>query len=117
MRTSLNEHGCFPFSDLPAGEYSLAFYDGNYVPRYERLTLTQAQIMNPMSIALTPGGSLSGQILDEEQRPPERCRFSLIRAGERRGESGYISDSGDHAVAGDGTFCSPPLRRPEISAC
>ena len=111
MCASLNEHGCFAFSDLPEGEYSLAFYDGNYVPRHERLTLTQAQLMNPMTIALTPCGFLSGQILDEEQRPPERCHFSLIRAGERRGESGYISDSGDHEVAGDGTFCSPPLRQ------
>jgi hypothetical protein len=25
-RTPLNEHGCFAFSDLPEGEYSLAFY-------------------------------------------------------------------------------------------
>jgi hypothetical protein len=36
--TVLNEHGCFSFSDLPEGEYSLAFYDKNFVPRYERLT-------------------------------------------------------------------------------
>ncbi len=64
MCASLNEHGCFAFSDLPEGEYSLAFYDGNYVPRHERLTLTQAQLMNPMTIALTPCGFLSGQILD-----------------------------------------------------
>ncbi len=108
--TSLNEHGCFAFSDLPEGEYSFAFYDKNYVPRYERLTLAQNQIVNPLRIALTPGGFLSGIILDEEQRPPQRCHFSLIRAGERWGESGFISDSGDHEVSEDGTFCSPPLR-------
>jgi hypothetical protein len=106
----LNEHGCFSFSDLPAGEYSLAFYDRSYVSRYERLTLAQGQIMPSLHIALRPGGFLSGRILDEKQQPPERCWFTLIRAGERRGESGYISDSGDHEVSGDGTFCSPPLR-------
>lgn len=109
-RIPLNEHGCFAFSDLPEGEYSLAFYDKTYVPRYEHLTLTQSQIINPLHIALRPGGFLSGIILDEQRRPPERCHFSLIRAGERRGESGYISDSGDHRVAADGTFRSPPLR-------
>jgi hypothetical protein len=108
-RTPLNEHGCFAFSDLPEGEYSLAFYDRNYVPQYERLTLAQVQIMNPLYIALKPGGFLSGRILDDKQQSPERCWFTLIRAGERRGESGYISDSGDHEVSDNGTFCSPPL--------
>lgn len=109
-RPPLNEHGCFAFSDLSDGEYSLAFYDRNYVPRYERLTLAQVQIMNPLYIALKPGGFLSGKIFDEKQQPPERCHFSLIRAGERMGESGYIDDSGDHKVSGDGTFRSPSLR-------
>jgi hypothetical protein len=85
-RTSLNEHGCFAFSDLLEGEYSLAFYDRNYVPRYERLTLAQVQIMNRLRIALIPGGFLSGKIFDEKYQPPERCHFSLIRAGERMGK-------------------------------
>lgn len=109
-RIPLNEHGCFTIPDLPEGEYSLAFCDKNHVPQYEHLTLAQSQIVNPLHIALTPGGFLSGMILDEEQRPPQHCHFSLIRAGKRRGESGYISDSGDHEVSDDGTFCSPPLR-------
>ncbi len=95
---------------MPEGEYSLAFYDRNYVPRYERLTLAQSQTLNSLHIALRPGGFLSGKMLDEEQRPPERFRFSLIRVGERRCESGYICDSGDHEVFDDGSFCSPPLR-------
>jgi hypothetical protein len=107
--TVLNEHGCFSFSDLPEGEYSLAFSDRNYVPRYEDLTLAQGQVMNPLHIALRPGGFLIGKILDEEQQPPERCWFTVIRSGERRGESGYISDLGDHRVSEDGTFRSPPL--------
>lgn len=66
--------------------------------------------MPSLHIALRPGGFLSGRILDEKQQPPESCHFSLIRVGERWGESGYISDSGDHKVSDDGTFCSPPLR-------
>jgi Carboxypeptidase regulatory-like domain len=107
--TSLDEHGCFSFSDLCEGEYSLAFQDKNFVPRYERLTLAQGQILPSLHIALRPGGVLSGRILDDKQQPPERCWFTLVRAGERRGESGYISDSGDHKVSDDGTFCSPPL--------
>jgi len=106
---TLNEHGCFSFSDLPEGEYSLAFHDRKYVRRYERLTFNEGETINALHIALKPGGFLSGKILDEKQQPPERCHFSLIRAGKRRGESGYISDSGDHQVSDDGTFCSPPL--------
>ncbi|MGF7183898.1 hypothetical protein [Tunturiibacter psychrotolerans] len=106
---ALNEHGYFSFPDLPEGEYSLAFFDGNYVPRYERLILAHGEIMPSLHIALRRGGFLSGRIFDEKQQPPERCWFTLIRAGERRGESGYISDSGDHKVSNDGTFCSPPL--------
>ena len=35
--------------------------------------------------------------------------FTLLRAGEREGRSGYVNDSGDHRVSEDGTFCSPPL--------
>jgi hypothetical protein len=107
---SLNEHGCFAFSDLHEGQYSLAFYDSKYTTRYEDFTLAQGQMMPSLHIALRPGGFLSGRILDDKQHPPERCWFTLVRAGERRGESGYISDSGDHEVSDDGTFCSPPLR-------
>lgn len=106
----LNEHGCFTLPDLPEGKYSLAFYDRKYVSRYEELTLAQGQSIDAMRIALKPGGFLSGSILDEAQRPPERCYIHLIRLSERKGESGYISDSCDHKVSDDGTFCSPPLR-------
>src|ERR1700678_4396113 len=74
--TVLNEHGCFSFSGLHEGEYSLAFYDRNYVPRYESLTLAQGQMMPSLHIALIPGGVLSGSILDEKQQPPERCWFT-----------------------------------------
>jgi len=108
--TTLNEHGCFSFSELPEGEYSLAFYDKKYVRRYERLTFNESETISALHIALKPGGFLSGKIMDENQQPPERCHFSLIRTGERRGESGYIGDSGDHKVSEDGSFCSPPLR-------
>jgi hypothetical protein len=68
----LNQHGCFSFRDLPEGEYSLVFYDKNFVPRYERLTLAQGQVIPPLHIALRPGGLLSGRILDDKQQPPER---------------------------------------------
>jgi hypothetical protein len=63
-----------------------------------------------MTVQLSPAGFLSGQILDERGEPPERCWFTLIREGERRGISGYVSDSGDHDISKDGRFCSPPLR-------
>jgi hypothetical protein len=108
-RTMLDEHGCFSFADLSEGDYSLAFYDTKYVPRYERLTFAEDERLNALHIALTPGGFLSGRILDEKQLPPWSCCFTLIRAGERGGKSGYISDSGDHRISEDGTFCSPPL--------
>jgi hypothetical protein len=80
--------------------------DSKYTTRYEDFTLVQGESMTALNIALRPGGFLVGKIFDENQLPPERCWFTLIRAG----ESGYISDSGDHKVSDDGTFCSPPLR-------
>jgi hypothetical protein len=107
--TVLDKHGCFSLDDLPEGDYSLAFYDAKYVPRYERLTVAEGGPLNALRIALKPGGFLSGRILDEKRLPPWRCCFTLIRAGERGGESGYISDSGDHRISDDGAFCSPPL--------
>jgi carboxypeptidase family protein len=107
--TVLDKHGCFSFADLSAGDYSLAFYDSKYAPRYERLTLVEGEPLGALHIALRPGAFLSGRILDEKHMPPWRCWFTLIRAGERGGKSGYISDSGDHSIADDGTFHSPPL--------
>jgi Carboxypeptidase regulatory-like domain len=107
--TVLDEHGCFSFAELREGDYSLAFYDSKYVPRYERLTLAEGKPVDALHIALRPGAFLSGRILDEKHLPPWRCWFTLIRAGERGGKSGYISDSGDHRISEDGTFCSPPM--------
>jgi hypothetical protein len=108
-RTTLDEHGCFSFADLSEGDYSLALYDSRYVHRYERLTLSAGETLNALRIALRPGGFLSGKILDETQQPPWRCFYTLIRAGERWGKSGYVSDSGDHRISDDGAFYSPPL--------
>jgi hypothetical protein len=107
--TVLDEHGCFSFADLSAGDYSLGCYDSKYVSRYERLTLAEGKPLGALHIALKPGAFLSGRILDENHMPPWRCHFTLIRAAERGGKSGYISDSGDHRIADDGTFRSPPL--------
>lgn len=47
--------------------------------------------------------------MDDEGFPPQRCYFTLIIAGNRRGKSGYISNSGDHEVDKEGHFSSPPL--------
>jgi len=108
-RASIDERGFFTFADLPHGEYSLAIYDPHFAPHYERIILGENEILDNLHISLTPAGFLSGQILDEEGRPPQKCWFTLLRAGERRGRAGYISDSGDHQVSTDGSFSSPPL--------
>jgi Carboxypeptidase regulatory-like domain len=104
-----NEDGSFWFDDLPEGDYKLAVYSPRHVTSYENITLL-ADAAKVMTVQLSPGGFLSGQILDEYGEPPERCWFTLIRGGERRGRSGYVSDSGDHDISKDGRFCSPPLR-------
>lgn len=109
MRAESHVDGSFSFTDLSAGEYSLAVYDPHYAPLYERFAL-MADDSEVLELHLTPGGFLSGQVLDEEGQPPERCWFTLLRSGERRGRSGYITDSGDHEISEDGKFSSPPLR-------
>jgi hypothetical protein len=108
-RAESNEDGSFSFNELSQGEYSLAVYDPQYAPHHERFDLTPED-SKVLELHLTPGGFLSGQALDEEGQPPERCWFTLFRAGARGDKSGYISDSGDHRISKDGTFRSPPLR-------
>jgi len=101
--------GSYSFDDLPEGDYSAAVYSPRHVALYERFTLLPGAT-KVMTLQLSPAGFLSGQILDERGEPPERCWFTLIREGERRGRTGYICDSGDHVISKDGRFCSPPLR-------
>jgi hypothetical protein len=109
-RCALNKQdGEYPFNDLPEGDYSLAVYSPSHVAFYQRFTQT-SEAKKVMTVQLSPAGFLSGQILDERGEPPERCWFTLIREGERKGRSGYVSDSGDHEISKDGEFCSPPLR-------
>lgn len=108
--TQADERGRFVFSSLPAGEYSLGVYDDRYTPLYRKLSLKEGESIENLEMALTPAAFLKGKILDEEGHPPQRCHVTLIREGIRRGKSGYISDSGDHRIAQDGSFSSPPLR-------
>lgn len=109
-RCALNrQDGEYWFNDLPEGDYSLAVHSPHHVAFYERFTQS-SEVRNVMAVQLSPAGFLSGRILDERGEAPERCWFTLIREGERGGRSGYVSDSGDHEVADDGGFCSPPLR-------
>jgi hypothetical protein len=109
-RCALNrQDGEYSFNDLPEGDYSLAVYSPYHVAFYERFTQT-SEVRNVMSVQLSPAGFLTGRILDERGQPPERCWFTLIREGEGRGRSGYVSDSGDHEVSDDGEFHSPPLK-------
>jgi|GEM_PF-3461795 len=103
-----NGDGSFSFAGLDEGEYSLGIYDANYPSLYENVTLAHGD-SKVLELGLTPGGFLTGQILDEEGHPPQRCHFTLLKAGERRGKSGYINDSGDRVVAEDGQFRSPAL--------
>ena len=107
--TQTDEFGRFSFHSLPAGKYSLGIYDARYAPLYHRIVLEEGENVDNLQIALTPGAFIKGRILDEEGAPPRYCHFTLIRAGNRGEQSGYVSDSGDHKVDKDGWFCSPPL--------
>ncbi|QHN03012.1 carboxypeptidase-like regulatory domain-containing protein [Granulicella sp. WH15] len=108
--TQADELGRFAFRSLTPGGYNLGIYDDRYVPLYRDLILEEGTSIEDLRISLTPAAFIKGQILDEDGVPPQHCHFTLIRAGNRRGKSGYISDSGDHAVDKDGHFASPPLR-------
>jgi Carboxypeptidase regulatory-like domain len=101
--------GRFTFRSLPPGRYSLRVHDDCYAPLYRKLILEEGETVENLQISLTPGAFIKGRILDEEGLPPQRCHFTLIKAGNQGGKSGYISDSGDHAVDEDGCFVSPPL--------
>jgi hypothetical protein len=107
--TQTDDSGRFAFISLPTGEYNLGVYDKRYAPLYRNLILAEGQTIENLEIAVTPGAFIKGLILDEEGRPPHRSHMTLIREGTRSGRSGFISDSGDHKIAQDGSLSSPPL--------
>jgi hypothetical protein len=98
-----------PFEDYPPGKYSFGVHDDRYARLCRNLVLEEGESVENFEFRLTPGAFIKGQVLDEDANPPLRCHFSLIRAGDRNGRSGYISDSGVHKVEEDGRFSSPPL--------
>jgi hypothetical protein len=105
----LDKDGRFSFSSLHAGEYSLSAYSEEFVYWHQSLTLSEGQDADNLQIALTRGGRITGQLLDENGRPPQQGLLTLLRQGERNGRSGFISVSGDHQAGKDGRFQSPPL--------
>jgi hypothetical protein len=107
--TQADEHGRFAFPSLPAGEYSLGVYDNRYAPLYRKLSLQEGESIENLEMTLTPGAFLKGRLINGDGQPPMRSHVTLIREGTRRGKSGYIKDSGDHRIAQDGSFSSPPL--------
>jgi len=107
--TVLDEDGRFSFSSLCAGEYSLSAYSDDFVYWHRSLTLGEGQSVDNLQVALTRGGRIVGQLLDEEGRPPQQGLLTLLRQGERNGRSGLIDMSGDHQAGKDGRFQSPPL--------
>jgi hypothetical protein len=108
--TRADELGRFAFTSLPSGEYCLGVHDNRYAPLYRDLILEEGETIENLEIALTPAAFIKGRILDEEGHPPQRCHVTLITEGTRKGRFGYINDYGDHKVAQDGRFSSPPLR-------
>ncbi|MBZ5577711.1 MAG: carboxypeptidase regulatory-like domain-containing protein [Acidobacteriia bacterium] len=77
--------GQFAFRKLPAGQYMLRAQSVKYpnaVNVYDAawqisVTVTAEEEKSDVELLLTPGGSLSGRILDEEGSPMPRC---LVRA-------------------------------------
>lgn len=106
----VDKRGTFSFAGLAEGEYSLGIYDDKFVRHHERMELGASETLKDLRIELTPGGFLSGRILDEDGRPPQSSCFTLLKWGKQRGKIGYHSNSGDHRVSReDGSFISPPL--------
>jgi hypothetical protein len=101
--------GKFSFSSIGAGKYSLSVYDENFVYWHQSLMLSEGQSINNLQVALSRGGRIVGQMLDEEGSPPQQGLLTLLRQGERHGRTGLINDSGDHKATEDGKFQSPRL--------
>ena len=68
---------------------------------------SEGQSTNDLQVALTRGGRIVGQMLNEDGRPPKQGLLTLLRPGEQNGRSGFINVSGDHQAAEDGRFQSP----------
>lgn len=83
--TDLDQLGRFAFRSLSPGTYSLGFHEDRYAPHYHDLTLEEGVSIEDLHVRLTPGAFLAGRVLDENGLPPQRCHFTLIGAGSRRG--------------------------------
>ncbi|MBI2683034.1 MAG: carboxypeptidase regulatory-like domain-containing protein [Acidobacteriales bacterium] len=115
--TVTKEDGLYLIKDIPAGSYRLTVNRNGYVRQAygQRGTrnpgtvvqLTAGQTMNGMNFRLTPGGVVSGRIVDEDGEPLARVALQLLRYtyvdGERRlqpSDSATTDDRGEFRIFG-----------------
>jgi hypothetical protein len=56
-----------------------------------------------------PDAFLAGRLVDENDLPPLTACYTIVTDGTLHGKSGFVKIRGDHQLAKDGTFLSPPL--------
>lgn len=57
----------------------------------------------------TSGAFLAGKLVDESDLSPLTACYTIVTEGTLHGQSGFVKIRGDHQLAQDGTFSSPPL--------
>jgi hypothetical protein len=56
--------------------------------------LSEGQSTNDLQVALTRGGRIVGQMLDEDGRPPKQGLLTLLRQGERLDGGAVVEGAG-----------------------
>ena len=58
---------------------------------------------------IVPDAFLAGKLVDENGLSPLTACYTIVTEGTLHGQSGFVKIRGDHQLAQDGTFLSPPL--------
>ena len=109
--------GNFVIEDVEPGRYTLSadrpgYVRGVYGPRANAATtlvLTTGQKMTGLSIKLTPEGSISGKITDEDGDPAGRAQVLIFQSRYQNGRRILSMSGGAANTAADGTFLIPGL--------
>lgn len=104
--------GNFVIEDVEPGRYTLSadhpgYVRGVYGPRANATTtlvLTTGQRMTGLSIKLTPEGSISGKITDEDGDPVGRAQVIILQSRYQNGRRTLTMAGSAANTAADGTF-------------
>jgi len=101
--------GNFSFRALPAGTYWIMANQAEFTQKQQRgqmalnVTLGDGEEKTGVEIALQPGATLSGKVINEDDQPVANCSVNASRAATRQSPQGFGGGYGG-VTDSDGTY-------------